>query len=125
MVNYELTEEGKEARVEVFRRIEKIYSIKELDNHIQLIVLGYGEGYPTIQLITLEKESLTYIDHVEIYSFVIGENENITRIKGCLNKEFSTLSVKEIQSETAWSTNHDTIEYSYDIHHTGKIEFNY
>ncbi len=122
LVKYELKDENNEKRVQVFRKIEKIYGINELEDHLQLIVLGYGQFFPNIQLITLEKETLNYVDRVEVYSCVQNKFKNITRIKGCLNKEFTTLNVKEIHSETAWSDNSDTIEYSYEIHQTGKIE---
>lgn len=107
---------------QVFRKIEKIYSTNSLSGHIQLIVLGYGEVFPTIQLITLEKNNLEYIDKVVVYSMSIKDKKTV-RIKGCLNEKFDTLRIKEIHSSYTQNRYlHDTIEYSYEILTSGKIE---
>jgi len=110
----------KDGWFQVFRKIEKIYSINELADHLQLIVLGYDEIYPKIQLITLEKESLKYVDKVDFYSLVQDQEGNIVRTKGCLNNEFNTLVIKEIHS--TFTELHDTIEYSFDILKSGQIQ---
>lgn len=102
----------------IFRNIEKIYSLVDKPNHIQLITLGYGYVYPTIQLITINKENFGYIDSTIFYSIKQDESETI-RIKGCLDEAFETLSIKEIHTFSNYS---DTFQYDYKILESGKID---
>ena len=107
-----------DATIQVYRKIEKIYSINEKSDHIQLLVLGYGEIYPTIQLITLNKNNFEFVDKVIVYRMESNDKELI-RIKGCLNDTFEVLNIKEIHS---YEQSNDTIEYKYEILKSGKIE---
>ncbi len=109
---------GEDRDYKVYSKIEKIYSMQELVNHIQLVVLGYGKSFPTIQLITLKKDNLEYIDQTILYSMEINDNE-IIRIKGCLNATFDTLHTWYINEIGAVL---DTTKYSHEISGSGQIK---
>lgn len=116
------TYQGK--RVNVYNKMERILAYNELENHIQLFLMGYGVIYPTIQILTFSKDEFKYVDSSILYSLKFI-NDAPYRIKGCLNNSFNEIRIKEIariRDTLNFHRGHDTIFYKLAISKFGEIE---
>ena len=108
--------------VNVYSKMEKIYGYNEMENYIQLLILGYGEIYPTLQMVTVSKDKFEFIDSEVLYSFKTMDSKKVVRIKGCLNDNLDEIRVKKITETYPKAILHyDTIEYQLNLDEVGQI----
>ena len=103
------------------RKFESCYGYNEVNDKIQLILVGKGGPFPTVYLLTYSKESLEQISERVIYKSENTGKETI-KLKSCLNNQDGTLIEYEI-AETNIDNKimADTTSISFQISQDGRF----